>query len=109
MSRPGKIIREWFVGTICNFQALSLSGVRGKQNILLSFEMCVKFGNSRVSVYHLKAEKSPRCFSGRDVSCFPIQFDLVSYALNASTGVVFRLRQYLNRYLKQAVAVTTST
>ena len=90
-----------------------MSGVRGKQNILLSFEMCVKFGNSRVSVYHLKAEQSPRCFSGRDVSCFPIQFDLVSYALNASTGVVFvydsTLNRYLNRYLMQAVAVTTST
>ena len=77
-----------------------MSGVRGKQNILLSFEMCVKFGNSRVSIYHLKAEQSPRCFSGRDVSCFPIQFDLVSFdALNASTGVVFRFMTVLKQVL----------
>ena len=88
------------MGTVCNFQALSLSGVRGKQNILLSFEMCVKFGNSRVSVYHLKAEQSPHCFSGRDVSCFPIQVDLVSYALNASTGVVVRFMTVLKQVLK---------
>ena len=88
------------MGTICNFQALSLSGIRGKQNILLFFEMCVKFGNSRVSVYHWKAEQSPRCFSGRDVSCFPIQFDLVSYALNASTGVVFRFMSVLKQVFK---------